>query len=132
MLLVNFLKKMGGVIDQLKSMIVTFDDVLTVGKLVCSIDVSQLSPVVSSVKSLTEEKISWKRVTNRVIEEVKSLKCNLDTHQMANIVSSKYCSICYRRTHDTSKYYLNPINPNNYLKLGAIHTFLEAIEIKVL
>lgn len=67
---------MSRIVDQLKSMKVSTEDVLTVGIFVSSFYVPELFPVVASIKTLSEDKITWERVSTRLIGEVQSLKNN--------------------------------------------------------
>lgn len=54
--------KLDTLIEQLHAMETTFDDALAVGILLASIKVSELSPVTASIKTLSEESVTWEIV----------------------------------------------------------------------
>lgn len=109
--------KMAGLIEQLRSMGTTFDDSLAIGMLVASIEVSELFAVTASIKTLSADSVNWEQVSNRLIEETKTITSGSRGIIRASAANSS-CQICQKK-HPTEKCFLNPMNPNCKLDVSA-------------
>lgn len=61
--------RMAGPIQQLDGIGMTLDDSLSTSILVAPSEAQELLPATASIKTLSEDKIDWKDVANRLIEE---------------------------------------------------------------
>ena len=92
----------------------------TTGILVASIQVPELAPVTASIKTLSDDRITWHSVTSRLIEETKSLSITPKLEARSNAALSEDrtpCQICKKSSHRTEICYLNPLGINSKLDL---------------
>lgn len=105
--------KVAGIIEQLQNMGSKFDNALSIGLLVASIDVHELQPAVAAIKTLSEKDVNWETVSARLIEEVTNLKSG--NRNRANAVTQG-CGICGKPNHTTDRCFFNPRNPKKQIK----------------
>ena len=64
-------ENIASLVEHRKFMCTTLDDPLVIGILVASITVDELRPASAAVKTLSDDKLKWEDVIDRLIEEVK-------------------------------------------------------------
>jgi len=100
--------QMAGILKQLGAMDTKIPNELAVALLVASIDVPELSAVTTAIKTLADETATWDEVTERLIEEQRTLK-GKNTYERATPASNpNKCVLCGKRGHAIPKCYLNP------------------------
>lgn len=90
----------------------SFDDTMAIQILVASLNVTDLVPVAASIKRLWNDKLSWEEVSNRRVEEVKSITTGHSSAvPAATATTSKHnCAICHKTSHVAADFYLNPMS----------------------
>lgn len=68
---------MAACIEQLRNMRKTLDDTLASSMLVASLDVPELAPVATSIKTWKDDSLPWENIANCFIEEVMILTTGL-------------------------------------------------------
>ena len=107
--------KMAAIVEQLAAMQASMDESLTVGILVASIDVVEMRPVISAIKTLADGDVKWDGVAERLIEEWRSIKNGAHAGE-SSAAGRVVCDFCSRPGHTAGKCWINPANPQNRLK----------------
>ena len=66
--------KMAALLEKLQAMKASVEDTLAVGILLASIEVEEMGPVVAAIKTLSEDKVTWDAVAERLIEEARAIR----------------------------------------------------------
>lgn len=106
-----------GRLEKLHSMGLPLQDTLPIGMLVSSIEVEQLLPVKSSIKSLADSSLKWEVVASSPMEEANALKFDGRPH-IRSAARSAVCAFCAKPSHSTETCFMNPLNPASRLKLS--------------
>lgn len=94
----------------------TFDDTLCTGILVASIEVQDVVPAVTAIKSLSDIYLKWEKVSSRLIEDAANV--NSSRHISRVTQASMDCSICGKQIQMTPKCFLSQLNQSSLLKLN--------------
>lgn len=102
---------MTALMERLQTMGTSMEYSLAIGILVATIEVTQLLPVTSAIKTLAENNTSWKYVTSRSIKDTNSIQFDNNNRDRSH-ASSTVCQIFSKSNHRTGICSLNPSNPN--------------------
>lgn len=99
--------------QQLRAMCTPLPDSLAIKILVAIVEVSEITPGTTAIRSLAEKDINWKDFSSLLIEECKVLKKSPGVNKAA--AANLTCGLYQKLGHENKNVYLNPLNPNNRL-----------------
>lgn len=110
----TYIDQMAGILEQLESMQTPIPTELSTALLISSIHVPELAPVAAAVKTLSDDDVTWEKVTARLMEEHQTLKGRNKIQERA-LPAHKHCELCKKNGHSIEHCWLNPNNPKNRL-----------------
>eukprot|EP00177_Eucheuma_denticulatum_P008699 GFKZ01015814.1.p1 GENE.GFKZ01015814.1~~GFKZ01015814.1.p1 ORF type:complete len:184 (+),score=23.18 GFKZ01015814.1:461-1012(+) len=105
-------------VEQLWAMGTTLDNPLVIGISIVLITVDELKPSSAAIKTLSDEKKEWVDVTSRLIEEVRTIKCDRVQSSRQATHDNRSCSIRSKNNHRTVSCYLKTFNKYNKLAVS--------------
>lgn len=92
---------------------------LVIGIILASVDVNDLQPETVKTKKVPEADVAWDDVTNRTVDEVKTICSTHKSCQKAASAVSEGCALCDKQEDDITVCLLSPKSRDNWLGLSA-------------
>ena len=109
--------QMAATLEQLEGMKTPIPDELSIALLIASIQVPELTAVAAAVKTMSDDSMTWEKVTARLLEEQYSFKGKQKQFERA-APSQNHCELCKKKGHSIKNCWLNPKNPRNRLDIS--------------
>lgn len=86
--------RLAGLIEHLNKKNMSFYSCLAIKILDRHIHVLECLPITASIKTSSEENVSWKDTAERLIEEVRVISFNNGAEALENLATEAACQIC--------------------------------------